>query len=94
LLWLIVLVGFAAMYLPTYWWAANDIWQTDEHGHGAIILLVVIWLFWQARVGILAVKPKPAAWMGWPCFIARAAGLRIWAAHRTFRFSRSVRRYW
>lgn len=67
--WLIVLVGFAAMYLPTYWSAANGIWQTDDHAHGAIILLVVVWLFWQVREAVLAVEPKPLAWLGWPCFI-------------------------
>jgi exosortase B len=67
--WLIVLIGFAAMYLPTYWWAANGIWQTDDHAHGAIILLVVIWLFWQKREAILAVEPKPLTAVGWPCFI-------------------------
>jgi exosortase B len=67
--WLIVLIGFAAMYLPTYWWAANGIWQTDDHAHGAIILLVVIWLFWQEREAILAVESKPLAAVGWPCFI-------------------------
>jgi exosortase B len=69
LTWLIVLVGFAAKYLPTYWWAANGIWQTDDHAHGAIILIVVIWLFWQAREPILAVKPNPLPLFGWPCFI-------------------------
>lgn len=69
LTWLIVLTGFAAMYLPTYWWAANGIWQSDDHAHGAIILLVVIWLFWQAREAILAVEPKPLPLIGWPCFI-------------------------
>lgn len=67
--WLIVLTGFAAMYLPTYWWAANGIWQTDDHAHGAIILLVVVWLFWQEREAILAVEPKPLPLIGWPCFI-------------------------
>ena len=36
--WLVALAGFAAMYLPVYWWAANGIWQTDEQAHGALIL--------------------------------------------------------
>jgi exosortase B len=67
--WLVVLTGFAAMYLPTYWSAANGIWQTDDHAHGAIILLVVIWLFWQQRESILAVEPKPLAAIGWPIFL-------------------------
>jgi exosortase B len=57
------------MYLPTYWWAANGIWQTDDHAHGALILLVVGWLFWQQREAIHDVQPKPHAATGWPCFI-------------------------
>jgi exosortase B len=80
LTWLIVLAGFAAMYLPTYWWAANGIWQTDDHAHGAIILLVVIWLFWQQRAAILAVEPKPLAAIGWPCFIL---GLLVYVLGRS-----------
>jgi exosortase B len=66
--WLLLLSGFAVMYLPTYWWAANGIWQSDDHAHGAIILVVVIWLFWQQRDAILAVKPKPLVAIGWSCF--------------------------
>ncbi len=80
LTWLIVLVGFAAMYLPTYWSAAKGIWQTDDHAHGAIILLVVIWLFWQSRESLLAVVPKPLAVAGWSCFIV---GLLVFVLGRS-----------
>jgi exosortase B len=80
LTWLIVLVGFAAMYLPTYWWAVNGIWQTDDHAHGAIILVVVVWLFWQEREAILAVEPKPLPLIGWSCFIL---GLLIYILGRS-----------
>lgn len=80
LTWLIVLAGFAAMYLPTYWWAANGIWQSDDHAHGAIILLVVIWLFWQARDAIFAVEPNPLPLLGWPCFVL---GLLVYIVGRS-----------
>jgi hypothetical protein len=46
---LIALAGYAVMYLPVYWWAAGSIWQSDEHAHGAIVLAVVVWLFWTLR---------------------------------------------
>jgi exosortase B len=78
--WLIVLAGFAAMYLPTYWWAANGIWQSDDHAHGAIILVVVVWLFWQLRDGILAVESKPLPLAGWPVFVL---GLLIYMLGRS-----------
>lgn len=79
-MWLVVLGGFAAMYLPTYWWAANSIWQSDDYAHGAIILLVVLWLFWQVRHPFQAVQPRPSAAWGWPCFLF---GLLIYVLGRS-----------
>lgn len=68
--WLVVLLGFAAMYLPTYWWAANTIWRNEEHAHGAIILLVAAWLFWQQRHAVHFAAAQPALAAGWLCFVA------------------------
>lgn len=51
--WLLALTGFAAMYFPSYWGAANGLWQSDELGHAPIILVVVLWLFWQGRDRVL-----------------------------------------
>lgn len=83
-MWLIVLTGFASMYLPTYWWAANGIWQTDDHAHGAIILLVVLWLVWQVRHEVLAVQPQPLPALGWPCFLL---GLLVYVVGRSLNIS-------
>ena len=69
--WWIALGGFAAMYLPLYWWAAfseNALWQTDEHGHGALILLVLVWLFWGMREAIFAAPTRPSRGLGWTLF--------------------------
>jgi exosortase B len=76
--WWIALGGFAAMYLPLYWWAAfseNALWQTDEHGHGALILLVLIWLFWGMREAIFAAPTRPSRGLGWTLF---AIGLLLY----------------
>jgi exosortase B len=78
--WLIALFGFAVMYLPTYWWAAHSIWRTEEHGHGAIILLVAAWLFWQRHRAILLAAGRPAHLAGWTCF---AAGLLLYVVGRS-----------
>ena len=40
--WLIALAGYAVMYAPVYWWATTTIWQSEEHGHGPLILAVLI----------------------------------------------------
>ena len=77
--WWIALAGFAAMYLPLYWWAANGIWQTDEHGHGALILLVLLWLFWGLRQPIAAAPTRPAPAWGWSLF---AFGLLLYIVGR------------
>ncbi len=58
--WLLAGIGFAAMYLPVYWWAANGIWQSEEQGHGALILAVMVWLFWGLRKPIAGVVARPA----------------------------------
>ena len=47
--WLLAGIGWLAMYLPVYWWAANGIWQSEEQGHGALIPAVMLWLFWGLR---------------------------------------------
>ena len=78
--WQIALVGFAAMYLPVYWWAATTIWQSDDHAHGAIIFVVVGWLVWQERQAILAAPREPAIAFGWASFIA---GLLVYTMGRT-----------
>ena len=34
----LLVLGFAAMYLPTYVSLAQRVWSSDEQGHGPIIL--------------------------------------------------------
>jgi len=80
---LVLLAGFAAMYLPIYWWAFNTIWQSEDQAHGMLILLVVAWLFWEKREAILAVRAAPAA-AGWPLLFI---GLAIYALGRMLNIS-------
>jgi exosortase B len=68
LAWLIALAGYAAMYLPVYWRAAGGLWQTDDHAHGALVLLVTLWLFWTQRHAIASAPGEPAPWLGAPVF--------------------------
>ena len=82
--WLLALGGFAAMYAPLYWWAAEGIWQTEEQGHGAIILAVLLWLFWALRREIDAAKVAPLPSIGWPVFVL---GLLVYFVGRVFDIS-------
>jgi exosortase B len=79
--WLLLLVGFAAMYVPLYWVASQDLWQSDELGHGPIILAVVACLFWMARHRIKASSTTPAHALGWSLF---ATGLLLYGFGRAF----------
>ena len=82
--WLVTLAGFAAMYVPIYWWAAEGIWQTDDHGHGPIILAVLVWLFWGLRHQIAGSPTRPLPALGWPLF---AFGLLAFFVGRVFDIS-------
>lgn len=68
MMWLIALMGYLLMYVPTYWTAAHGIWQTEEQGHGPIILAVLIWLFYTHRKAILEAPVRPVPTLGWTLF--------------------------
>jgi len=67
--WLFVLGGLAAMYGPSYWTALHGLWQTDDFGHGPIVLVVTLWLFWHVRRRIADAPDKPAPWVGSAVFM-------------------------
>jgi len=67
--WLLVLTTALLMYGPVYWWAFNGIWQTDDNGHGPIILVVLVWLFWQIRLPLTQLLSKPDPAIGWPVLL-------------------------
>jgi len=82
--WIIALVGFAIMYAPVYWTAANGIWQSDDNGHGPIILAVLVWLFWTKSRAIVDAPTQPSPVLGWPLFVF---GLLLYVMGRAFNIS-------
>jgi exosortase B len=58
--WLPVLAGLVVLYVPTFYNAATTFWQTDENGHGPIILAVIVWLIWDKRAVLFTAPPHPA----------------------------------
>jgi exosortase B len=49
LTWMPVIIGLAALLLPTFYGLANGLWTTEEQGHGPLILAVSLYFFWQRR---------------------------------------------
>ena len=80
----LALAGFAAMYVPVYWWAATAIWQSDEQAHGALDPAVMLWLFWGLRKPIAELEPRPAPGWGWPLFVF---GLLVYLVGRVLQIS-------
>ena len=66
--WWLALGGFAAMYVPLYWSASSGIWQSEDQGHGPIILAVLVWLFWTLRHSIDTAPVAPSPVLGWSLF--------------------------
>ncbi len=54
-----LLLGLAALYIPTYLDLSRRIWPSDEQGHGPIILVLSLWLLWRKRAAIAALPSLP-----------------------------------
>ena len=51
-------VAFFVAYVPTYIRLANGPWQTEQEGHGPLIMLAAAWLAWQQRGKLCSDCPK------------------------------------
>lgn len=56
----LLILGLAALYLPTYYSLAHHAWGKDENGHGPMILALSLWLIWRDREAIYAASTRPA----------------------------------
>src|SRR5271155_1392341 len=57
--------SFFVAYLPTYLRLAGGAWQTEQEGHGPLIMLAAAWLAWQQRDRLKTVTLRPAPVAGW-----------------------------
>lgn len=60
--WLPILIGLLCLYIPTYYGLSTGIWGFEDQAHGPIVLIVVLYLFWQKRSVLsptLTDKPMP-----------------------------------
>ncbi len=81
LAWLPVMLGLAALYLPSLYDLFNGIWSDDAQMHGPIVLGISCWLIYRGWPDMLAAShgEKPSVW-GWPVF---AFGLLLYALGRS-----------
>lgn len=64
-----LLLGLAAVFIPTCLTLWNTKWQTDDNAHGLIVLAVVLWMFWQVRTSLLETTAAPNNLLGWPLVV-------------------------
>jgi exosortase B len=62
--WLPIAAGLLLLYGPSLYRLAESHWNTDEGGHGPIILAVAGWLAWRCRHALLATGARPARLTG------------------------------
>ncbi len=77
---LLLLLGLAALYVPTYMDLARRIWPTDEQGHGPIILAVSVWLLFGKRHDLASLQPRPDRVLGTTLLVF---GLLLYTLGRT-----------
>ncbi|MBA3695718.1 MAG: exosortase B [Methylotenera sp.] len=68
---LIVLLGLAVMYIPSFVDLFKGIWSTDQQGHGPIVLAISAWFFYYKAKQLAAMNfvAIPAPQLGWPILI-------------------------
>lgn len=57
--YMIILLGFFILLLPTLYDLVTSLWQLDDQAHGPIIFAVVIWLFWQKKDELAKLNTHP-----------------------------------
>ena len=66
LLWPALLIGSVlTAYTPTVLSLIDGPWQTEQEGHGPMIIAASIWLVWQSRERLKAAKISPVPVIGW-----------------------------
>src|ERR1700722_13200 len=66
LIWPGLLIGsFLAAYTPTVLRLIDGPWQTEQEGHGPLIVAASLWLVWQSRDKLRAAPLDPAPVVGW-----------------------------
>ena len=71
----LVIVCFLAAYFPTFKSLIDGPWQTEQEGHGPLIIAAAIFLVWQSRDKIRSAVISPAPVVGWTILLFGLAGM-------------------
>jgi exosortase B len=79
----LIAVSFLTAYFPTFNSQLEGPWQTEQEGHGPLIIAAALWLVWQSRQKLKSTPLSPAPVLGWAIlmfglalmFLARTQGV-------------------
>ena len=63
-------VSVLAAYTPTALSLIDGPWQTEQEGHGPLIIAASLWLVWQSRERLKSAVISPAPVMGWTALLS------------------------
>lgn len=79
--WIIVGLGLALLYFPTFWGLLNTLWASEQQGHGPIVLGLSVWLIWRRWAELsdpIDSKPSPT-----PAFVLLLVAVFCYAIGRS-----------
>src|SRR6266851_711349 len=78
LLWpALLFASIVAAYIPTFITLAQGPWQTEQEGHGPLIIAAAVWLVWQSRNKLRAATLSPSPVLGWIVLLGGLAVLVV-----------------
>lgn len=61
----LLVAAVLAAYFPTLLALIDGPWQTEQEGHGPLIIAASLWWIWQSRARLRSVRISPAPVAGW-----------------------------
>ena len=78
LFWPVVLfASIVVAYIPTFITLAQGPWQTEQEGHGPLIIAAALWLVWQSRDKLRSAPLSPSPIAGWLVLLGGLAVLIV-----------------
>lgn len=73
----VALAAAIAIYIPTYLKLYDGPWQTEQEGHGPLIMIASAWLAWRQRGAVARAERRPAYIAGWMTLILGLATMAV-----------------
>ena len=63
--YVLLLLATLVAYIPTFIHLVQGPWQTEQEGHGPLIIAASLWLVWASRARLAKTEIVPAPVVGW-----------------------------